>query len=392
MHLHKFLERYLLLFICCIASNAIAQSLTNFEGVEGNQNRTGVNLDRQSSHWTLSVEAIALTRGSNTDQKLVNQIGGAETFLNTINPNRSMPLLNSNQLRYGYGVGPKITLSFHDSSDYVYEAVYFNALNINASQTVGANGNWLTMYAPGFWQTQDYANQGMSWTSTTGLNSAEASAKQKLSQDFSWITGLRWIRLKDSLTGSVTPPDIYFPAWKFGASPVLSCGSAPPGGNPTFQGIMDCGNVQSSTPKYFSNFWSANVLNDLLGVQVGGQGVFLRIGQLSLEGSLKVGLYNNYSSQNTSVSLAKTMYIASASSSQLAYSGDGLIQLKYQIAQDIKLKLGYQVLWINQIALAAGQVSRSSSSQTPAGLTANGVNANSSILFQGGTIGLEYVF
>ena len=86
------------------------------------------------------------------------------------------------------------------------------------------------------------------------------------------------------------------------------------------------------------------------------------------------------------------MYMASASSSQLAYSGDGLIQLKYQIAQDIKLKLGYQVLWINQIALAAGQVSKSSSSQTPAGLTANGVNANSSILFQGGTIGLEYVF
>ena len=122
MHLYKFLERYLLLFICCIASNAIAQPLTNIEDIEGNQNRTGVNLDRQSSHWTLSVEAIALTRGSNTDQKLVNQVGGAESFLNTINPNRSIPLLNSNQLR--------CLLCFHKSYRF-YSAHFFFLLIID---------------------------------------------------------------------------------------------------------------------------------------------------------------------------------------------------------------------------------------------------------------------
>ena len=317
-------------------------------------------------------------------------MGNTETFGSTANSENSTPLLNNNQLRYGYGVGPKLTVNYQADSRYSFEASYFSVLNMNASQTVGPNGNWLTMYAPGFWQTQDYPYQGMNWSSTTGLNSAEASIKEKLSPDFSWIAGLRWIRLKDSLTGSVTPAEQYFPAWKEGGQsrPII----CPPGirGDPTFQQIVDCGNVESSQYQYFSNFWSTNTMNNLLGMQIGGQGVLLRMGDFSIEGSLKAGLYDNLASQNTAVSLEKTMYYAGASANQIAYSGDAILQLKYQLARDVKIKLGYQLLWINQVALAAGQVSKSHSTSTS--LTVNGVNTSSSILFQGGTVGFEYVF
>ena len=162
--------------------------------------------------------------------------------------------------------------------------------------------------------------------------------------------------------------------------------------DPTFQALNNCSNLQTLIqPINFSNFWSTNTVNNLFGMQIGGQGVLFRIGQFSIEGSLKVGLYDNFANQDTAASLKKTMYFAGASANQLAYSGDGVIQLKYQVTRDVKLKLGYQLLWINQVALAAGQVSKSYSTSIPS-LTVNGVNTSSSILFQGGTVGFEYVF
>ena len=393
MNINKFANQCLLLILFCIGQQAFGQSTNKSIGSDGY-----VNLDldgnaEQKPKWSVSIEAIALSHTSSVNQNLVSQVGNTETFGSTANSENSMPLLNNNQLRYGYGVGPKLTINYQADSRYGFEASYFSVLNMNASQTVGPNSNWLTMYAPGFWQTQDYPYQGMNWSSTTGLNSAEASIKKKLSPDFSWIAGLRWIRLKDSLTGSVTPADQYFPAWKDGSISPVACPSV--GGvlyDPTFQALNNCSNLQTlNQPINFSNFWSTNTVNNLFGMQIGGQGVLFRIGQFSIEGSLKVGLYDNFANQDTAASLKKTMYFAGASANQLAYSGDGVIQLKYQVTRDVKLKLGYQLLWINQVALAAGQVSKSYSTSIPS-LTVNGVNTSSSVLFQGGTVGFEYVF
>ena len=393
MRYYKLTIQFLLIFSCGLVQLVFAQSAVNSTAPESHLNLDGSDANNQKTNWTVSVEAIALSHTSSVNQNLVSQVDGGQTFGNTQYPTNPTSLLNNNQLRYGYGVGPKVTLNYQDSPNLGFEASYFSVLNMNASQTVGPNGNWLTMYAPGFWQTQDYPNQGMNWSSTTGLNSAEASIKEKLSPDFSWIAGLRWIRLKDSLTGSVTPADQYFPAWKKGSKSPVTCPSV--GGvqyDPTFQALNNCSNLQTLIqPINFSNFWSTNTVNNLFGMQIGGQGVLFRIGQFSIEGSLKAGLYDNFASQNTAASLEKFMYYAGASSNRLAYSGDGVIQLKYQVTRDLKLKLGYQLLWINQVALAAGQVSKSYSTSTPS-LTVNGVNASSSILFQGGTVGFEYTF
>ena len=86
------------------------------------------------------------------------------------------------------------------------------------------------------------------------------------------------------------------------------------------------------------------------------------------------------------------MYSASATSNQIAYSGEGVIQMKYLLASDLSIKMGYQLLWLDRIALAPGQIPHVYSGTSPTSVTARGVNTSSNILFQGGTVGLEYSF
>ena len=139
-------------------------------------------------------------------------------------------------------------------------------------------------------------------------------------------------------------------------------------------------------------FWSTTTRNNLLGLQLGAQGTFFEIGRLSLGGSLKAGVFNNQATQSNNVSITKIMYSSSATSNQVAYSGEGILQLKYLITDGLAIKMGYQLLWLDRVALAPGQIPYVYSGNNPTNVTARGVNAGSNILFQGGIVGMEYLF
>jgi hypothetical protein len=61
-------------------------------------------------------------------------------------------------------------------------------------------------------------------------------------------------------------------------------------------------------------------------------------------------------------------------------------------AYDLSIKVGYELLWLDKVALAPGQISQTYTGQNLTGVTATGVNTGSNVLFQGGTVGLEYSF
>ena len=69
-----------------------------------------------------------------------------------------------------------------------------------------------------------------------------------------------------------------------------------------------------------------------------------------------------------------------------------MIQIKYLITNALSIKVGYELLWLDKVALAPGQISQTFSGQNPTSVTATGVNTGSNILFQGGTVGLDYSF
>ncbi|MEI8186326.1 MAG: hypothetical protein WCG19_06500 [Chlorobiaceae bacterium] len=348
------------------------------------------------SHWTLSVEAIALKRSnSSVNQPLISTLPGTFTFGDTANA-PTTEVFNSNQFQQDAAAGPKFTVDYRGDSGYGFELSYFNVQNLNATNTVGpANpGNWYIMKAPGFWQTQDFAYQGMTWGSTTSLYSAEANAKLKVSDSFTFFVGFRWLQLKDSLVGSVTPADQNNPVWKTG-------GCAPAGSTQEQIALTVLGTTLSQTTQACASgiaidgyppFWSTSTRNNLFGVQLGAQGKIFEMGRLSFVGSLKAGVFNNCATQSDLVSITKIMYSSSATTNKAAYAGEGILQLKYLITDGLAIKMGYQLLCLDQVALAPGQIPYVYSGSNPTSITARGVNVESNILFRGGTVGLEYSF
>lgn len=344
---------------------------------------------KNDRHWAVSIEAIALKRSNNSvSQPLVSSLpGNSTTFLGTAS-NPGVEAFNSNQFEQGIGVGPKITLNYLDDSGFGLELSYFNVLNLDATKTIGpeSSPNWYVMRAPGtfpsFWQTQDFPYQGMTWGATTNLYSAEVNAKSQISKNLSLLAGFRWIQLNDSLVGSLTPGDQNVPTWKTSGA----CGP-----DPTLTAINNACGAGSSVGGYPA-FWTTSTSNRLFGLQAGAEGTLFERGRFSVVGVLKAGAYNNRATQTDWVSMSKVMYSSSATKNRAAWEGDAMIQLKYLITNALSIKVGYELLWLDKVALAPGQISQTYSGQNPTSVTATGVNTGSNVLFQGGTVGLEYSF
>jgi hypothetical protein len=346
----------------------------------------------EGARWSASIEAIALGRSnSSARETLISRIPGTHSFAETATETGT-EALNSSQFRQGVAVGPKLTLAYHGDSQYGWELSYFTVLNLDDSKTVGPENplNWYVMKAPGsppFWQTQDFPNQGMTWGTTTDLYGAELSVTLESSRRLRWAAGFGWIRLNDSLVGSLTPADQYEPAWKTSPYP---CGFSLT--QPTLVDLDNCTDAAGVPVAGYPPFWTTSTTNDLFGLQAGVDGILFESGRLMLNGAIKVGIYDNRATQSAQVSIEKQMYYASATRHGGAFAGEGRVELRYLVAAGLSVKLGYEAIWLDRVALAPGQISRTYSGANPTSETAAGVNASSNVLYHGATLGLAYSF
>ena len=354
------------------------------------QNSTGKSADREglppsfpqrpvdqsesTPRWTVSAEAIVLGRIGGVSRTLVERVPGTVPFNATFFV-AGTEAFNSNQFQQVFSAGPKVSLTYHDDSGYGVELSYFNVFDQRATKAIGPDSpaDWLVMRAPGiFWQTQDFPYQAMAWSAATNLYGAEVNGRLALSSRVTMLAGFRWLQLNDNLQGTLTPPDQTAPTWK----------SACPGCN-IFQ--ITPGVAAGNYPP----FWNTTTTNNLYGVQIGVNGKILELGRFSLDGLIKIGLFDNHAGQSTGVSLQKVAYPSQATTNQAAFVGEAGLQLKYQLSKALALKAGYEALWFDGVALAPGQIQET---YTLSNVRALGVNRGSSVLFQGATFGLEYSF
>ena len=309
------------------------------------------------------------------NRTLVARAPGTVPFLVTaITP--GVPTFNSDQFRQGFSAGPKIRLAYRDDSGLGFELAYFNVFNQSGTEAIGPDNpaDWLIMRAPGgFWQTQDFPYQAMTWSNATSLYSAEANMRLELSPRLTALAGFRWLQLNDSLQGTLTPSDRTAPSWKTNC-PLCNI----------FQ-ITPDGPIGTLPP-----FWNGGVTNNLYGAQVGIDANILRFDRFSLGGRVTIGLFDNNARQSTGVSIEKVVYPATATANGAAFVSEASLQLKYQVTNGLSLKAGYEVLWLVGVALAPGQIEKTHAA--PADVRALGVNHGSNVLFQGATFGLEYSF
>ena len=345
------------------------------EGLPPSSPQRPVDKSEGTPRWTVSAETIVLERLGGVNRTLVERVPGTVPFPDTfIVPGTGA--FNSNQFRQGFSGGPKISLRYQGDSGYGVEVSYFNILDQSDTKAIGPDSPaaWLVMTAPGtFWQTQDFPYQAMAWQSTTNLYNAEATGRFDISSRVTLLAGFRWLQLNDNLQGTLPPADLTAPTWKqnftfniFQITPGGPAGNYPP-------------------------FWNTRTTNNLYGVQIGVAAEILELGRFSLHGLLKTGIFDNNAQQSTGISLEKVVYPSQATTNHAAFVGEAGLQLKYQVIKELALKVGYEALWLDGVALAPGQIQQTFSSM-PSTVRALGVNCGSGVLFQGVTAGLEYSF
>ena len=88
----------------------------------------------------------------------------------------------------------------------------------------------------------------------------------------------------------------------------------------------------------------------------------LELGRFSLGGLIKAGIFDNNAEQSTGVSIEKVVYPSQATTNHAAFVSEAGLQLKYQVIEGLALKVGYEALWLDGVALAPGQIQETSSS------------------------------
>jgi hypothetical protein len=327
--------------------------------------------------WTVSVEAIVLDRVDTAKQTLVERVPGTTPFYPGVAVTPGTPALNSTDLHQGFAPGFRLGITYHVDSNYGLESSFFHIRDWDSTRSIGPDNprNWLVMRAPGgFFQTQDFAYQSMTWDYSTDLYSAEINAWKKFSDRITILAGFRWLRLHENLQGTTPPADIFVPTWK---------------NTDSGDTLYDVANITTGKPAPgYPPFWNTSTTDNLYGLQIGADGKLFERGRFSIDGLIKLGGYWNHVTDSTGVSIAKVVYNASASTDHPAFVGEAGLQCKYQIASRIMLKIGYEVLWLAGVALAPGQIQETYTNP----VYALGVNSNSHVLFHGGPAGLEFSF
>ncbi len=330
--------------------------------------------------WTVSAETIIFDRVGTASRTLVERVPGDVSFAK-VPTTPGTPALNSTDLSQGFSPGFRVGVTYHADPNYGLELSFFRVSGWDSTRSIGPDNppNWLVMKAPGFFQTQDFSYQSMTWDYSTELYNTELNVRYKLSRRITVLAGFRWLQLNENLQGTIPPPDRILPLWKFDPNnnlfDVARIGNLP--------GIPATGT--------FPPFWNASTTNNLYGLQIGTDGKLFERGGFSIGGLIKVGGYWNRASTSTEVSLEKVLYSAGAKTNHAAFVGEAGLQCKYQFSWGVALKAGYEALWLYGVALAPGQI-QETYEIGPASVTALGVNCDSGVLLHGVTAGLEYSF
>ncbi len=333
-----------------------------------------------SARWTVSAETLILDRTGTADRTLVELVPGTVAFNQVVNE-PSTQVLNSKDLDQGFSPGFRLGATYKVDSDYSLELSFFRVDGWDSTQSIGTGNplNWLVMKAPGgFFQTQDFPYQSMIWDYTTDLYSAEFNVRHKLSERITLLGGFRWLQLNENLQGSLGPPDQYLPNWKY-----------TPGDN-----LYDVQQIEyQGTPATgaFPPFWNTSTTNNLYGLQIGVDGKLFERGPFSIDTLIKAGGYLNRASESTTVSIQKVLFQSGGSENHAAFVGEVGLQCKYLFASGLALKLGYEAVWLEGVALAPGQIQETYIGGL-ASVTSLGINSGSGVLFHGVTAGLEYSF
>ena len=297
--------------------------------------------------WTASADFIILDRVGSFNRTLVERVNGTVSA-HDVPTAPGTEILNADDLHQGFSGGPRLGLVHHGDDGNDFEVSYFQIDGWNARWSFGPTSDWLVMKAPGFVQYQnDRATQAMIWDYGSKLYNAEVNARRRVGPRLTVLAGFRWTNLTEDLVGILLPP----------------------------------------TEHGKGSFWDNQTKNNLYGFQIGAEATVFESGRFSVDCLGKAGLFDNHVDETTSVRISRIQYGESDWADRVAFLGEVGVQCKYQVTRRLLLRAGYEAMWLQDVALAPGQIQQTNSyySVNPIDtyVQANGINSRSGAFYHG---------
>jgi hypothetical protein len=187
--------------------------------------------------------------------------------------------------------------------------------------------------------------QGIRFDYQSRLTSGEANLRYDFGDRLSLLGGFRYIELHEQFDGSIVT-----------------------------SGLAD------------THFIGANTDNHLYGFQLGAEMAVINLKKIMVVGVAKAGIFSNQADL--------TLYGADENSAvggvkgQLAFVGEASIVGSYLLSDNIAVRLGYQAMWIQGVALGSDQMNISSDLAPPAWHPDTG----GSLFYHGAFLGVELSF
>jgi hypothetical protein len=277
--------------------------------------------------WSVSTGAIFLHRSRPDPSPIITPP--------TPNPGS---VVSASDFGFGWDAGPDVSILRRSASGLILEGRYFNdreafaAYNIPSITTFRTAGIGVTILGGG----------SINSTYSTKLDSSEFNVHAPVNARCTLLAGFRWIELHDTLRSNLATPATFV-------------------------------------------LWDDN--NHLYGGQFGTNILFTDpANPLRLNVALKGGIYGNDADNQF-----RSTIVSSTSDSDTATSFVGEVNFtgSYRIARHVALRGGYQVLWLENVALAGDAAS--STTQIVGGASSP-TNTNGRVWYNGATTGVEFLW
>jgi hypothetical protein len=152
-----------------------------------------------------------------------------------------------------------------------------------------------------------------------------------------------------------------------------------------------------STVNNAQAFYDTDVFNSLVGAQFGGDIWFCLMPGLRIGGEVKAGVYCNNVGQNSSIGATSlgTPFLENGHSNDVAFVGDATVMMTYRINYQWNVKVGYQFLYADGVALASENFNPTPPAIffPPPGVNRTvAINDNGSVFYHGLQVGLEFTW
>jgi hypothetical protein len=309
------------------------------------------------SPFTATADILILHRSTSGSQQLL------------FDPLNERSLLNASDMEFPLVAGPRVSVIGHGLCGLDIEASFFGIQGWMASANFPSSslpaGFALLSVDSVFQGTQGLPVTDVRFTERSNLYNGELNVRRPIGDWLTLLAGFRWVELDDSYES---------------------------------QGVR-------SDETSFTH--TIRAINHMYGFQVGADVSLFRrsngsyqFGQsmvicdqsspFQIDGFVKAGLFYNAASQNSDFSNPDSSgeFAAHAEGSHAAFLGDAGVIATYQFNKHFALRGGYQIMFVDSVALAARQIS---STDLLAAQSAT-IETAGSVLYHGANAGLEFTW